>query len=296
MEFQSVDLCLKAMIDGFTASSNLKSVSNYAFSSLYLWNNGDVISAAAEDDVLFVLQRFSGNPAAMLMPIPYGRSDEESRFRAVKTAERWFLEHDIKPAFAALDTESANLFAKRLPEYTLTEDRDNEDYVYDARSLITLSGKKLHAKRNHINKFNSLYESEYVRITPDAVNECLALFDLWQKNSAGYDRYGEREALKKAIVNMDALGLVAGGIAVDGKLAALSVGERLTDDTALIHFEKADSSYAGIYSVINQRFAENEFSDVRLINREEDMGIEGLRKSKLSYNPTMLIQKYTAKL
>ena len=105
----------------------------------------------------------------------------------------------------------------------------------------------------------------------------------------------EKTALENALTHFDALELKGGVILVEGKVVAFSIGERLNEDTALIHFEKADTDYRGAYPIINQEFVKHAWSDVTYINREDDMGIEGLRKAKLSYQPDMMVEMYSAK-
>jgi hypothetical protein len=201
------------------------------------------------------------------------------------------------PTYRAISGPLVKKFAACCPDHTLTEDRDNFDYVYLSKDLILLSGKKFHSKRNHINRFKSEYSFEYVRIIPDMLNDCLEVYSDWlhEKDKLLPGMLGELDAIKAAITNMDVLGVKGGGIRIDGKLRAFSLGQLINEDMAVIHIEKANESFEGIYSVINQQFAEHEWSGVKYINREEDMGIEGLRKAKLSYRPVELIQKYVAK-
>ena len=105
----------------------------------------------------------------------------------------------------------------------------------------------------------------------------------------------ERDAIITAVTNMDELSIKGGGIVIDGKLAAFSLGQRISNEMAVIHIEKAPDSVDGLYTLINQQFVEHEWADVTYINREEDMGIEGMRKAKLSYRPVKFIEKYTAR-
>lgn len=182
-----------------------------------------------------------------------------------------------------------------FPDADVSVNRELFDYIYDADSLISLTGKKLHQKRTHYNNFITRYNWSYTAITPDNL-ELLnrAYEELWRYEAdEGQDFIDEHDAIAQLIGNFEALGLRAGVITVDGSIAAYSIGERFTCCHALIHTEKADKNYEGAFAAINREFAAREFSDCRFINREEDMGIEGLRRAKLSYQPEMLNEIYS---
>ena len=161
---------------------------------------------------------------------------------------------------------------------------------------MLMKGKKLHGKRNHINRFRATTAFEYRALHGENAGECMELYQAWleHKDPATPGILGEQRALEFMLPRLDELQLYAGGIYVDNALMAFSVGEKLHDDVAIIHIGKASHMFPELYAVINQQFAEHAFSDVVLINREEDMGIEGMRKAKLSYDPVKLIEKYDA--
>ena len=181
-------------------------------------------------------------------------------------------------------------------EFIFDYDRDGSDYLYDSQKLISLSGKKLHSKKNHLNSFKRNHEFIYRSIKPEDIPNCKALFDLWYNEKEEITRLmpESKVATYKLLDNMHELGLKSGLIEIDGKVVACTVGEKATEDTALIHVEFADTSYNGSYAAINQQFAEREWSDMTYINREEDMGNEGLRKAKESYQPIKLLNSYKA--
>lgn len=185
---------------------------------------------------------------------------------------------------------------KELPSAEILLSRSLSDYIYLTSDLITLSGKKYHQKRNHLNSFLSKYDHDYIPVRvgdTDAQNLlCKAASELYVPNGDP-DFEDEQIVINELIENFDTLGLVAGIIVCDGEPVAYSIGEKMSEDTALIHIEKANREYSGAYAAINKMFAENEFSDTVFINREEDMGIEGLRKAKLSYKPVRLGEYYT---
>lgn len=182
-------------------------------------------------------------------------------------------------------------------KFQFTADRDYADYLYLRTDLATLSGKKLQAKRNHVNKFKRTYNYEYTPITPDRIQECLELEAIWCKanNCDQYEGTGnERRALVYALRHFDELGLMGGILHVDGKIVAFTFGMPINQDTFGVHVEKADTSIDGAYAMIDHEFAKHIPEQYIYINREEDLGIEGLRKAKLSYQPAIILDKYMA--
>ncbi|MDR1500253.1 MAG: phosphatidylglycerol lysyltransferase domain-containing protein [Tannerellaceae bacterium] len=175
--------------------------------------------------------------------------------------------------------------------------RDYFDYIYLREDLINLQGKKYQPKRNHINKFNKLYRYEYLPITPELVSECLILECKWYKanrtDEDAQELSHERRSLTFALQNAEGLGLTGGAICVDGQIAAFSFGSPINGNTFGVHVEKGDIRYDGIYSVMNREFASRVPSRYIYMNREEDLGIPGLRKAKESYRPAILLEKNT---
>lgn len=182
-------------------------------------------------------------------------------------------------------------------KFKFEEYRDGFDYIYLSDDLINLSGKKYHAKRNHISKFERTYNWEYENITPDNVNECLDMLEKWReldRNRDNTDLNHETCALKIAINNFKELDLCGGMIKVDGEIIAFTMADLINNEVADIHFEKAFPDMPGGYTIINREFAARRLNNVKYLNREEDLGIEGLRKAKLSYYPAILLKKYRA--
>lgn len=179
--------------------------------------------------------------------------------------------------------------------FTLETNRDYADYIYESEKLITLSGKKLHAKRNHINKFKATHENwSYETMTMDNLEECFQMALRW-RNENGCDEDEEKNAEICVTLNalrlFSELELVGGVLKVAGQVVAFTIGEPISDDTFVVHIEKAFADVQGAYPMINQQFIEHECKNYKYINREEDMGLEGLRKAKLSYQPSFLEEK-----
>ena len=184
-------------------------------------------------------------------------------------------------------------------KFKISHDDCYSDYIYDSESLMTLAGKALHAKRNHINRFfRNCPDYSYTPLTIADEAGCLALVEQWGTEK-GIDRYDIRDSDYVPIQNlfsyMDKLQVRGGVIRLGEEIAAFAVGSKWRD-LGVIHFEKARTDIDGLYAVINKLVVENEFSDCSEINREEDMGIDGLRKAKQSYLPKRMIIKYEALL
>lgn len=198
--------------------------------------------------------------------------------------------------FRPLTLEMAEKFQILFPDASLTIRRDLFDYIYLTEQLINLNGKRFHSKRNHINAFTASYDYKYISINQKNISllrEAADKLFIEREDDELSDEYG---AICNAIDAFDELGLRAGVITVNNDITAYSIGEKMNCNTALIHIEKADRNYNGIYSVINRDFLRAEFSDTLYVNREEDMGYEGLRKAKLSYNPVQLNEVYSVSL
>lgn len=173
--------------------------------------------------------------------------------------------------------------------------RDIADYIYESEKLISLSGKKLHAKRNHINKFKATHENWcYETMTEDNLEECFQMALKWRNENncdEDHDKNAEMCVTLNALRLFKELELIGGILRIDGKIVAFTIGEPISEDTFVVHIEKAFADIQGAYPMINQQFVEHECAAYKYINREEDTGAEGLRKAKLSYRPAFLVEK-----
>jgi hypothetical protein len=173
--------------------------------------------------------------------------------------------------------------------------RDEFDYIYSQEKLATLAGKKLHKKRNHVARFNDNPIWGYEPITRDNINECREMSDKWSEiNGRSEGLKSESIAVGEAFANFFELGFAGGLIRREGRVIAFAMGEPLNRDTFVIHIEKAFHDIQGAYPVINQQFALHNCAGFKFVNREEDVGDDGLRKSKGSYYPEFMLVKYNA--
>ncbi len=194
--------------------------------------------------------------------------------------------------------EIESLYPQR-PVFEL--DRNYSDYVYNASDLAELSGKRYHGKKNHLNHFSAAFDWHFEPITRDnigLVHDMAAEWFVDMEEERKEDYAGEAEAIRNALSIYFDVGFDGGLIIADGRPAAFTIGEMISPDTLDSHFEKANPHVNGAYTVINQQFAvymRQKYPSLAFINREEDMGIENLRKAKESYHPAFMVDKYTAR-
>ena len=256
----------------------------YGFGNMFLWAESFGTKIARYKD--FLLMR---STSAHLFPI-----GKESPVEAVKYLVDCAKSSGESLEFVNATKQAREILEESFPEkFEFTENRAFADYIYSAQDLITLSGKKYHKKRNHISNFKKRYSWSFEEISLSNIQECFEMYGVWlkNKNAENDENYDEYSAVKRAFDNFDKLGFVGGALRVDGKIEAFTMGEALTDETFCTHIEKANTDIVGAYAAINNEFAKNCLESYKYVNREEDMGIEGLRKAKLSYYPAILLEK-----
>lgn len=267
-------------------SGNIDSAS--AFGTLYLWAEGYDINICVHGGVLFTK---SGKSYGL----PKGAQSDAELKTSLEILKRHCLNREKFILSDLLENDVRELERIFPGKFNFSKNRDDSEYVYDIKNLSQLSGKKYHSKRNHISKFSKLYDWKYIPYIKNI--ECMDFFEKWFKiYSQDEEKFNKQEylAIKKALKDFRVLELLGGILEVDGKIIACTIGERINKDALLVHFEKALPEYKGSYSMINNEFCKSECGNFRFVNREEDMGIPGLRKSKLSYKPMLLLNKYTA--
>ncbi|MDR2156388.1 MAG: phosphatidylglycerol lysyltransferase domain-containing protein [Clostridiales Family XIII bacterium] len=282
--------------------------SGLSFSSLFMWRNinrfswqifGDYLCIAAADN----LEPEMG-ASFMFPPLTKTGTYDPAELRKTILAAKAYFESKGEPFIMMLVPFHMNeILSKAMPgELTFEADRPNFDYVYNTEDLISLRGRDFHAKRNHLNYFLKNYTYEYTEMTTDMAPEAMRFIREFNERKNLSDPHErellemEEEAMKDVFVNLDAVGYLTGVILIDGKMQALSIGGQLGTKTVTVHVEKANIEYRGLYQAINNEFCKHMAAHVKRINREEDMGIPGLRKAKLSYNPVKLIEKYTVRI
>lgn len=290
LSFRQLTLDDKALLERYTAGLNFEN-SELSFANLYMWRKSWKIEICEHEGVLYFSYRNpdDGCVGHMQPVVPAG----QPVMPAVRTALADLHHRQCGVDIMGVNEEFATRFNAEPHEgIEITFDRDLAEYVYSREDLDKLPGKKFHNKRNHINKFDSAYA--WQELTPELLPQCLAVANEWFQDHADSDDVDDSElcTIREAVKNMQKLGLVGALICVEGHPKAFTIGEHFRPDLALIHLEKADPNIPGIYAFINQQFVHRNFQDVTFVNREEDMGIPGLRKAKESYNPVRLVNKY----
>ena len=205
-----------------------------------------------------------------------------------------------KPLRIYLADEEAVQYLNLDPaRFEVKEQEDLKDYLYDGEALRTLAGKKLHKKKNNYNAFVKAYEGriEYRKLCCSDREDVWKFLDFWRQQKGDdveehldYEVRGIHDILK----NCSEMAVEMGGVYVDGRMEAFTIGSlNPLENMAVIHIEKANPEMRGLYQYINREFLVHAFPDVALVNREDDMGLEGLRKAKMSYNPIAFARKYS---
>ena len=296
LHFKKITIDDKKAIMTFTYPSKYYNC-DYAFANMYSWSFLYDSEYAIQEDFLFLrfyIEEKGHKHLAYMFPI--GNGDLKHAINIIED-DSTTMGHPL--LILGVTSESKNNLSSLFPEsFTFTPERNYFDYIYLSEELRTLKGKKLQPKRNHINRFKKNYSYVYIPITPDIIPKCMELENIWcEANLNNEDREAlcrERQSMTRAMERFYELELIGGAIAVDNKIIAFTYGSPINEKTFGVHVEKADINYEGIFSIINQEFALRIPQQYIYINREEDLGIQGLRKSKLSYNPVILLEKNTA--
>ena len=281
------------MIDAYFAEHHYEASDN-CFTTLFMWQKAYGITWAEEDGVLYI--KGGGRTRPFMLPPFAGR---DGKFKdGIEKAKEWFRSNNLEFLLRGVNPIMVERMKTLCPEcYSFEPDRDNFEYIYATQDLINLSGKKYKQKKNHLNQFRMQYSNyEYMPITEDTIPECRETAAKWtDEHDVEAGVQDELDAINLLFDNWDALGLKGGVIKLFGHVEAFSIGELLNERMALIHIEKANPAIRGLYQAINYEFIRTEFSSTELVNREEDMGLQGLRQAKESYHPVKFAEKYIAR-
>ena len=288
-DFKPIELQDRAIFDDFMAQDPPET-SELTFTNLFMWRYRYRPLWSIRDNALLIIFHEYGQALSALPPI--GKGDKSD---ALDFVTRYLKSHCGE---ARISRVSDNFLEHHVDKnlYRIVGDRDNSDYVYLAENLIALPGNKLHRKKNLVNQFIKKHRFEYRNLTHDLVQSFLGLQENWcelRNCAADKDLAEENQAVYEALINYDSLRFQGGAILIEGKVAAFSLGEMLNQSTAVIHIEKADPSITGLYAAINNLFCREAWTDAKYINREQDLGLENLRKAKESYHPDHMVQKHT---
>ncbi len=292
IDFKTVSLSDKQWVEDIT--KGLKLSCEYCFGNMYAYTAKMSVEAAKLYGCLATKCYYNG---VLSYCYPVGEGD---RIKVIKDIiEDAIARKESFVLFGVSDENAKELVANFKGVFELQLDRDGMDYVYLRQDLAELKGKKYQPKRNHISYFKNNQNWAYEKINESNIPECLEMSRKWLESfPSDYehleDLKGEFKIITKVFESYNELGFVGGLIRVDGEVVAYTMGEEMSDDTFCIHFEKAFSNIRGAYPMINQQFVLNELSSYTYVDREDDLGIENMRKAKLSYYPFALPEKYDA--
>jgi hypothetical protein len=294
----------KAILDEYLKGYRYDT-SGLSFSSLYMWRDINDFSWEIIGDYLCVvgMSHLELEEGIILpfMEFPMtktGSYDIDKLRDTVLKAKEKIEEAGYPFSIRLVPKELVHLLEEAFPDQLeIEDDRPNYDYVYERESLIELKGRELHKKKNHLNYFVKNYQFEYKELTEDMsemVMDFIKAFNA-KKEIPAHEwelLMMEEKAMQDVFENLQEAELLAGAIIIDDKIEAVSVGGLLNEDTVSVHIEKANTEYRGLYQMINREFCKRMPEHIKYVNREEDMGLPGLRKAKLSYKPVRLVEKY----
>jgi hypothetical protein len=291
INFKQITLSDKKEIDAVFAGNEYRAC-DFCFTNLYAWNAKFKTVYVVMHWTIFL--RFQDSDGQTYYMMPIGKMPLIEAFNLIMEDAR---ENKIPFQMKGISLNMWEKIQTNIPgKFRYLPDRNNDEYLYLSEKLINLSGKKLQSKRNHINRFKADNSNwEYFPLTSKKeLDECIYMLDEWEEvniSKADFSQRYDYIATKIMLENFDYLQLSGGAIRVNGKIVAFTIGEPLTADSFVVHVEKAFGEMNGAYTIINQQFVEHEASGFEYINREEDMGIENLRKAKMSYYPDILLEE-----
>ncbi|MGD9135282.1 MAG: phosphatidylglycerol lysyltransferase domain-containing protein [Desulfobacterales bacterium] len=265
--------------------------SDYSFLNLWAWADEYGLCWAWEDNLVWIRQ--TKPYEEFWAPIGcWDQIDWKAEFKDRKISPSSFIRIPEK----LVETWRSELGGLVGVE----EERGHWDYIYDVEDLTGLKGNRYHKKKNLLNQFVKKYSYSYVPFEPDMIEQAMAMQDdwcTWRDCESSEILSAENKSISRIFQSWNQLSSTLGGaLLVEGAMVAYTVAEALTEETVVIHFEKGDTQYKGVYQAINQMFLAHSARDFLQVNREQDLNDPGLRKAKLSYQPVEFLQKYRVKL
>ena len=293
IDFQRLDLDKKAQYDAYLQNCGQRGC-EYSFVNLFLWGRQ---KAAFLDGRLAILSQFDRRS---VYPFPVGEGGLKAALDAIIQDAQ---DRGVPCNLSSLSKEDCETVESLYPgRFTFHADRDTSDYVYNINDLADLKGRKFQKKRNHLHRFEEAHpNAQYLPLDEKTRVAAFQMLGQWYRDRAkidtGHDFHLEQLAIQRAFAFMKDLDMEGLVLVDEGKVLAFAMGSRLNGTTFDIHFEKALDESA--YPAINQGFAaylREKYPELKWLDREDDLGLEGLRKAKLSYNPAFLVEKYWARL
>lgn len=298
INFKCLSIDDKDIIEKYVDKENLESY-EYLFSSLYMWRKLNNVKYALINDALVIEKNEEGKGTFYAQPLKYKKENLTELVDILIDRNSNYTDRDY--IFGDVDEN----FIEDLRKYTdfkieVIEDVNDFEYVYSTQDLIELKGKKYHGKKNHVNSFEKSYTYEIKTIyNENVIKDCLMLLQKWHEEVAvtvDKEMMMEIDAIQDLCRELHCFDLKSIAIYVDGELVGFAVGERVNDKMAVIHVERGEIAYKGVYAFLNRKFLMESFADTEYVNRQEDTGNAGLRKAKQSYHPVKMVKKYLIKI
>lgn len=294
MDFKRITLEDKDWISVYLQESGYRGC-EFSFSTMMMWK--DAYQTEVADYKGTLCYRCKTGKNHYVYAFPAGNGDKRAAIEALIDLAK---QQGHKFIMRGFEKEWVSWLEQEFPDmFVCTTSQDEWDYVYSVEALSTLAGSKYHGKRNHIARFKDSSAWHYEPMGADNIAKCRDMSDIWyhmQLNIGNISVLKEKEGLHYMLEHMQELGLKGGVLYCADKVVAFTIGEPMSAEMFHVHIEKAYSDIQGAYPMINQQFVLHEMQGFTYVNREEDDGIEGLRKAKESYRPVEMIKKYTAVL
>ncbi|MCI5786621.1 DUF2156 domain-containing protein [Helicobacter trogontum] len=286
--FQDITLQDKTIINTYLKQENFM-ISDISFGNLFIWRLARKIAFCILYDCLVIETTYTNQEPFCFFPI--GSGDKKAALFALYS---YYKQKGQKLVFHSVEKQNLDVLYEVFGDTIMPIlNRDRSDYIYKTQDLIELTGRKYHKKKNHLNRFFDEYRGfTFETIDENNTNELLETWQKWDNSGSDIGLQNESKGIISVFENYSNLGLLGGLLRFNDDIIAFSFGEIMSQNLCIIHIEKADINYRGAYQAINQQLLLHCFSDITYVNREEDLGIEGLRKAKLSYNPEFILEKY----
>lgn len=298
MQWKPIDIEDKELLTSFFLAQPIL-VSDLTFTNLYLWHYARHISYVILNDCLVIKTQYPNANPFIFYPIHKENNLEAKKQTILQIIERCKgknLEFSIH-SLSQKDKDELESLMPHTFKFIYREDRS--DYIYSIPELIALKGKKYHKKKTHLNRFLERYDFQYEALNANNANALIHTYQIWFgkiNDNASSGLRNEYIGIIECLKEFERLDFQGGILKVNDEIIAFSFGEPLNSNTIVIHIEKANIEYQGAYQAINREFLANAWNSYNLVNREEDLGIEGLRKAKQSYHPLYLQHKFDAYL
>lgn len=293
MNFKSMELKDREWMEPLLKASGFQG-NDYAFGNLFIWKDLYRQQVALENGMLCVRSQNPGTGEYKYL-FPAGAGDIAATIDAL-SKDAALLGVDF--VLRGFGTKEAELLERLFPHrFQIESVRDEWDYLYRVEDLTSLAGKKYHKKRNHIAKFEKSGEWSFAPLGAENMEACRRMCETWYGERLAEGNVAalmDRGVVDNALEYFDKLGFTGGVLSQGGQVVAFTIGEPLNHDTYAVHIEKAFAEVNGAYPMINREYLKCVANGYTYVNREEDDGVEGLRKSKESYYPIML-EKFVAR-